>query len=135
MSEAWTPLARAAGVLLGALGIVLGGCGLDDARTVARLNVENPTGYDIAIEVSDADGASWTAVGNADQRCTTTFELVADRGGQWRVRFRAQGSDGGEIMLRRSEIEQAGWTIHVPSEVSTTLERAGAPLPPPRECR
>ena len=67
-------------------------------RTVNHLVIENPTKFDLAIDVTGGDGGGWMAVGAVRRGTTVTFQDVVDQGDTWTFRFSAQGeSSDGEI--------------------------------------
>ncbi len=61
---------------------------------------------------------------------TTSAADVIDQGPTWRFPFRAQGRDGGELRISRADLEQAGWSIGVPTPVIDRLRQQGAPPTP-----
>ena len=103
-----------------------------DPAFVERVRVDNPTGYDINVVVTDA--RSTLPLGVAGQRCTTQFQDVLDPGATWIIRFSTQGRDGGEVSVSRAELEQHGWTLRVPDEVIERLTASGAPPAPRHSC-
>lgn len=103
---------------------------LEPPAIVQRLRVENSTGYDVTLQVSDGLGRSWTTVGTARRRTTADFERVIDQGEHWTLRFRAQGQNGGELRIARQDLLRSGWKIRVPDSVAEQLQARGAPFPP-----
>lgn len=102
---------------------------LDSPNLVDRLTVENPTGYDIFIEVTDQRRRGWIAVGTVQRATTSTFEEIVDQGDLWIFRLSTQGEDGGELQVARQQLERDGWRTRVPAEVGEQLEVQGVPLP------
>jgi len=97
---------------------------------VDHLTITNPTDYDLSIQLaSDANGASlpFAVIG---QRSTREFHGVLDQGDNWLFRFRAQGQDGGDVTISRSELASAGWQLTVPASVLTQLQQLGVPTSP-----
>ena len=105
-----------------------------DPRFVPRVRVDNPSGYDILVDVAAVDGQSRLPLGVVGQQCTTEFEDVIDPGAAWVVRFATQGRDGGEVTVARAQLEGDGWTLRVPDEVVNRLSAAGAPPSPLHSC-
>ena len=106
-----------------------------DPDIVGRLRVDNPSGYDIHVEIAEpVGGGGRLALGVAGQRCTVEFADVVDPGPTWIVRFRTQGRDGGEVTVERSDLEQADWTLPVPTEVIDRFTAAGVPPAPRHSC-
>lgn len=102
---------------------------LDAPHRVDRLTVENPTGYDISIEVTDRRRRGWVAVGTVQRATTSTFEEIVDQGDVWIFRFSTQGEDSGELQVARQQLERDGWRMRVPAEVGEQLEVEGVPFP------
>jgi hypothetical protein len=97
---------------------------------VEVVSVTNPSEYDISVQVSGGGSDGWMAVATASRRSTTATVDVIDQGEVWVFRFSAQGREGGELRVTVSDLEQAGWTVTVPDEVTQHLREVGAPPPP-----
>ena len=98
--------------------------------TVDRITFENPTVYDISVSISDADGSRWLPVTTIEHGGTKSVFDVIDQGEVWRLRFRAQGRAGGELVESRSHLVALEWTVDVPADVEARLRRATAPPSP-----
>ncbi len=116
-------------VLLGALLGPLPGL-FESPAFIERLTVENPTEYHITIDVTGDDRDGWIGVGTAQKRGRSIFNEVIDQGDVWIFRFASQGSEGGELLLTRAELEQSKWTVDIPEEVANSLRAQGAPPSP-----
>lgn len=116
--------------ILGAACVVFAARFLDGPRFIDRITVENPTRYDIGIEVTSGDRDGWIAVGTVEYRETTIFEEIIDQGDVWLFSFSAQGEDGGELRVTRSDLERASWTVRIPGAVGDQLQERGVPFPP-----
>lgn len=103
-----------------------------DPSSVERVRFDNPSGYDINVEI--ADGQSSLPLGVAGQHCTAEFHDVLDPGDTWIVRFATQGRDGGEISVSRAQLERDAWTLRVPDEVIGHFTDAGTPPAPRHSC-
>ena len=138
-------------VPLGAVHVAFALIALDASRTSSRgrrrgplssrcwsqpisCSIENPSGYDLRVELSVDDGSGWMPLGVAIQRCTTVFDLVIDLGSTWHIRFHAQGREAGRITVTRADLQRAGWTFQIPASVEAELARGQAPLPPVPGC-
>ncbi len=97
---------------------------------VERVTFENPTAYDLTVDVTGADHDGWLAVCTARRGTTATARRVIDQGDTWIFRFGAQGREGGELRVARRELERTGWKIAIPEAVGERLREQGAPLPP-----
>lgn len=98
--------------------------------TIARIVFENPTAYALDVEVSPGSGTGWTSAGSVRQASTAEVHEVIDQGDVWQFRFDSQGESGGELVLTRAELEDAGWRVVIPAAVGERLARAGAPPTP-----
>lgn len=98
---------------------------------VPWVSIVNGSEFDILVEVSGRGGADgWTSVMTADRRSSSQVSDVIDQGELWIFRFRAQGRNGGEIRLARSDLRGAGWSLEIPPEVVGRLRTSGAPATP-----
>lgn len=95
---------------------------------VERITFENPTDYDLYVEVTDAEREGWLAVGTAHKGRTTTVEDTVDQGEAWIFRFASQGEQGGELRISRSQLQRDDWKVHIPVAIAETL-RANALRP------
>lgn len=98
--------------------------------TIPMLRFENPTLYDLQIEVSDVRGEGWTRVGVARKESTTPILEVVDQGETWAFRFASHGEDGGEVRSARAELVRNRWVVHVSRQVGKQLAARGAPPSP-----
>jgi len=105
-----------------------------DPTFVDRVSFVNQSSYDIRIDVTGGDGQGGMPLGVATQRCTTEFRLVIDQGSVWRIRFHAQGTEGGEVTVSRTDLERADWTFQIPDAVAADLTSRGTPPPPVQGC-
>lgn len=122
----WHLVAAAAGVaamlLLGRL--------MEQPTFIDEISIDNPTRYDIRIQVTGGDRDGWMTIGTARRDSTSTFEQIVDHGDVWIFRFTAQLEDGGELRLKRTALESAGWRFEIPESVGDELQTHGAPFPP-----
>jgi hypothetical protein len=103
---------------------------LDGPPVVDRITIENPTDYDITVDVSNREGRYWMSAGTLRRRSTEDLEQIIDQGEAWILRFRAQGEEGGQLRLTRDELRAARWRIRVPDSVIEELQAKGALVPP-----
>ncbi|MBW3643302.1 MAG: hypothetical protein KY447_10350 [Actinobacteria bacterium] len=103
---------------------------LERPPVVDQVAFENPTRYDITIEVTDGQRHGWMSVGMARRQTTTTFEQVLDQGEVWIFRFSAQGEQGGEQELPRQQLQDEQWHVRIPDRVGQALRAKGASFPP-----
>jgi hypothetical protein len=94
------------------------------------VTVVNDTPYRLRIEAAGPDDDSWAPLVVIGPHHTRERTRFIDQGDQWRVRFAGQGRDGGEMTVRRDELEADGWRLVVPASVVDELELRGATPPP-----
>jgi hypothetical protein len=97
---------------------------------IETISFENPNVYDLGVEVSDAGRTGWMAVTTARRNTATIAEDVYDIGDVWVFRFTAQGKEGGELRLTRSDLAGDGWRLRIPEQVGAQLHAKGAPEQP-----
>ena len=96
---------------------------------IERLEIENPTRFDVHVTVSGSDGSS-ILLGTVSRQDARSFQDVIDQGDDWTFAFDAQGVSGGAMTVSRSELLESGWTLRIPDRVAGELLGRGAPLPP-----
>ena len=118
---------QAVGLFLGAavLAVLIVAPSLAPASYVARLAIDNPTAFDVNVDVADGEGGGWFPLGTLDRERETVLEEVIDPGSTWVFRFSYAGVAGGELTVSRSELRGAGWQLAVPPGVSERLAAAG----------
>ena len=98
---------------------------------VDHVSVTNRSGYDLNVDVSDAQRDGWLAMSVATGGgATTATKEVIDQRDTWIFRFSYAGKNAGEITVPRSELAKNGWRITVPGTVAQNLRDAGI-LPGP----
>jgi hypothetical protein len=116
-----------------ALALIFGvSSALQSPATVNRLTIRNPTPYTVDVDVTNADHAGWVSLGPVSPGERHDFDSVIDQGDRWVVRVTSAGADGGEVVLRASDLEHGGWVITLPDNLGTRLARNGA-VPAPRQ--
>ena len=128
--EAPTRLGRniAAAVVGGlvALALVLGvSRAVQGPSQVDRVTINNPTPYPVEVSVSHASGGSEIDLGPVSPEARHAFESVVDQGDRWVVHVTSASADGGEFVVRRSDVERANWVITIPDAVGSKLTDAG----------
>ena len=110
------------------LGVLLTRLGAD--RSVADIHVDNPTPYDLTVEVAGAARDGWTGIGVAGRRGTTDLLQVGDEGATWVFRFSYAGDRAAELTVPRATLERDGWKLRIPDSVAEELRVAGLGPPP-----
>ncbi len=127
------PSIRLAGAVIAVLGLAVALAALFPIARLAqserppsrRLTVENPTAYDVNIDVTGSDRDRWLEVGYFRREARRTVEELADQGPEWVFRFSYGGADAGELVVSREQLAKDGWKIAVPPEVGERLRAAG----------
>jgi len=114
--------------------LVCGGLLFNDPGRVPALTIDNPTPYDIRVDVRSGDSNSWTVLTSARQHCAASVESSIDRGDRWVFRLRAQGRAAAEIEVSRSDLERANWHFAIPAALAQDWEAGGLPHPPRQSC-
>jgi hypothetical protein len=110
-----------------ALAVVLGvSQALQGPDLVDRVTIDNPTQYPLEIEVAGGRDAGRLTLGPVSAGERHAFTSVVDQGDQWVVRLRSARTDGGEVVLRRSDLERSDWVITIPEGVGSKLAASGA---------
>jgi hypothetical protein len=124
----------AAIIVAAVFALLCGGLLFRDPGRVPALTIDNPTPYDVRVDVRGADADGWTVLTSARQHCAASVESSIDRGDQWVFRLRAQGRAAAEVTVSRSDLERANWHFAVPSTVAQEWEAGGVPHPPRMSC-
>jgi hypothetical protein len=91
---------------------------------VAALTIDNPTVYQLNVEVSPTGTGDWLDLGAVGRERSKTVEQIADQGRQWVFRFSYGGLEGGRLVVDRGMLAGAHWTVRVPPEAGERLRAA-----------
>jgi hypothetical protein len=127
------PSARLAGaaivlvVLVLSVGVLFALARLDvgESTTYRRLTVDNPSPYNVNIQVAGRERQGWLDLGSFPRQGRRTVEEVADQGLEWVFRFSYGGVDAGVLVISRDQLARDGWETTVPSAVAERLHEAG----------
>jgi hypothetical protein len=116
-----------------ALGVILGvSAAVEGPSYVDRLTIRNATPYLVEVEVTSGDREGWLDLGPVSAGERHDFADVIDKGDRWAVRLSSAGTDGGELVMSRDELERGGWVVTISDQVSARLAANGATPPTPR---
>jgi hypothetical protein len=91
---------------------------------VDRVTIENPTRFDVEVDVAGADGRvlglSQVLAGR-----TKTIRDVIDQGKVWTFSFSHAGTDAASLEIDRAALDRNDWKVEIPPEVARRLEAAG----------
>lgn len=113
-------------VVAAALGIGVGSV-TRQSGFVERITVDNPTLYNLQLDVGDPGDGRVLAVGAVPREGSRSFEQVIDQGERWVFRLSFGGEEVDEIVVPRPQLEKDGWKIAVPPDVGRRLADAGFP--------
>jgi hypothetical protein len=116
-------------VLLWAAGMAALAPTLRSPAHVERITVDNPTAWRVNVDVTDEEAGAWVGLGSVDRGHRYAFADVLDQGGTWVFTFRYAGQHA-ELRLSRHQLEQAGWQVTVPAELTRRLQAAAVPETP-----
>jgi hypothetical protein len=105
---------------------------LRSPATVDQVTIRNPHPWKVNVDVSGEPDGGWVGIGSIARDDDQRFEEVLDQGGRWRFAFDYAGTDGGELVLDRADLEASGWQLTVPEEVAVRMEAGGLEPSPPR---
>jgi len=105
--------------------MLLYGCA--SASYIPKIEIENPTEYDLLVDVRATEDASRLQLGIAKKGRALVTEQVVDLGENWIFTFEYLGEEAGSASVKRSELESAQWKFVIPEEVGNRLRERGVP--------
>jgi hypothetical protein len=115
------PLRRAVIFLLMALPVA----SCTSQRYIERIEIVNPTEYDLLIDVRPDENASRLRLGVAEHGSEAVHEQVIDLGEEWIFAFHYVREEVGSLTIKRSDLESSGWRVVIPDEVAAKLRERG----------
>ena len=110
--------------------IVLGAFVLDGPARVHRLTLDNPSEFEVAVDVSSGPHGGYVPLAVLGVNTTRDYQDVLDQGRTWVFRFRSQGRQADIVTVTREQLAAANWTMTVPDAAIQQLRQAGAPASP-----
>lgn len=95
------------------------------AAFVAQVTIDNPTPYDLQVDVGGPGRGGILALGTVPRDGSRSFEQVVDQGSRWVFRLSFGGKDVGEVVVPRPQLEKDGWRVAVPAAIGQDLAAAG----------
>jgi hypothetical protein len=119
----WLPAERRAALVCAVLLLGLTAC--DRVSYVETLTIENPTDYDLLVNVRGNETSGVLGLGVVHKRATEEREQVIDVGPVWVYEFRYQGLDAGQVRVSRRDLANQDWRFVIPEEIGTRLQELG----------
>jgi hypothetical protein len=101
--------------------------GCASAAYVPRIEIENPTEYDLSVEVRGKEGGPSLPLGIAKRGRESVMEQVIDQGEDWILTFSYLGDEVGAATFKRSVLERAQWRVVIPEEIGHRLREERVP--------
>jgi hypothetical protein len=112
-----------AAIVAAAIALVLLSSLLARPDHVPELEVRNPHEWHATVAVS-SPGEGSVGLGRVTRQSDRTFHDVLDQGDVWIVRFTYAGVEA-TVQVTRSDLEAAGWSLEVPSDLGDAAGAAG----------
>lgn len=112
-------------VVLGIIVIVPVAARLELPPVVPEIRVVNPTQYDFHVAARGDSDRGVLGLGVVERGSDATFRRVLDQGKTWVFQFQYGGESGGDITIRRQDLERNGWTVTIPEESGRRLAEIG----------
>ena len=106
--------------LLALLRAAVGSSGVDHVT----VRIDNQAGLAVQVDALDAAGDR-VGLGEADPTTLTTFQEIPDIGARWTLVAAYGGQEVHRATLARSELAAGNWTVTIPADATSALERAG----------
>jgi hypothetical protein len=92
---------------------------------VDHVIVENETGYDLNIDVTDGHGGGVIELGTTEPNRPMRVDDVIDQGKTWVFVVTRAGDTVARIRLSRAELESDGWRVILPESLEDALIAEG----------
>lgn len=89
----------------------------------SRVEITNDTGYSVNVDLAGDRGR--VGLGTVPAGDRLDLVEVIEQGDPWVFEFSYAGQTAGKVSISRADLEAADWTIEVPQDVQTALEREG----------
>lgn len=110
--------------------VLLGWAVTRPAAKVDRLTVENPTPWELTVELGTGEPGEWTTLAVVPPGDSRTVRDVLEQGGTWALRFGVAGRDSEVVRVSRSDLRGDGWKVTVPRSAAEAFRDQGIPNTP-----
>jgi hypothetical protein len=108
--------------IVGVLALIRAAVG--DSVNHVTVRVDNQAGLAVRVDALNASGDR-VGLGEAKPGTLTTFQEIPDIGARWTLVAAYGGQEVHRETLARTELAAANWTIVIPADATSALERAG----------
>ena len=88
------------------------------------VRIDNQARLPVQVDALDASGDR-LGLGEAEPQALTTFHEIPDVGSRWTLVAAYGGREVHRTSLARSELATGDWTVTIPADATSALERAG----------
>ena len=88
------------------------------------VRIDNQAGLAVQVDALDASGDR-VGLGEAEPTTLTTFSQVPDVGSRWTLVAAYGGREVHRAPLARADLAAGNWTVIVPADATSVLEREG----------
>jgi len=88
------------------------------------VRIDNQAGLAVQVDALDASGDR-VGLGEAEPTTLTTFSQVPDVGSRWTLVAAYGGREVHRATLARADLAAGNWTVIVPADATSVLEREG----------
>ena len=92
---------------------------------VDSITVSNPHAWHAEVDVGRPDGSRWIGLGHVGRDNAVTFRSVIDLGEDWVFRFAFVGTERGQLVISRADLERSKWTVTIPDTFGERMRAAG----------
>jgi hypothetical protein len=90
---------------------------LEPPTTIDRVTVENRSGTDIEVGVTDESRDGELLLAAVDPGASTRVDEVIDQGSSWVFRITHAGDELGTVERSRDRLQDDGWRVVVPADL------------------
>lgn len=113
-----------------AIAVLLGWAVTTPPAKVDRLTVENPTPWELTVELGSGSAGEWTTLAVVPPKDSRTVRDVLEQGDTWALRFGVGGRDSDVIRVSRPDLRGDGWKVTVPRSVAESFRSQDVPTTP-----
>jgi hypothetical protein len=116
----WIVIVTMVITIVGMLGLIRAAVG--DSVDHVTVRVDNRAGLAVQVDALDASG---DRVGLGEAEALTSFQELPDIGARWTLVATYGGQQVHRQTLARTALVASNWTVTIPADATSALERAG----------